>query len=131
MRKNARTILSVAAIAAFAAGGSAFTASNTMAPGATAPLTGYVSTSVTGATVNTLHYNLDATGVNVDNVTLVLDGDTTSSAVSLGFNGAAVTTCGTGTYSVPTTETTYTCDNGGSSFARTTAGLTSTEVVDN
>jgi hypothetical protein len=132
MRKNARTILSVAAIAAFAAGGSAFTASNTMATGATVPHTGYVSTSVSGATVNTLHYNLDATGANVDSVTLVLSGNTTTDAVSIGFNGANVTSCGTGTFSTGTPgSTSYSCDDGGASFTQPTDALTDTAVVVN
>ncbi|MDX6212993.1 MAG: hypothetical protein QOF82_2080, partial [Frankiales bacterium] len=64
----------------------------------------------------------------VNSVTLVLAGDTTGSAVSIGFNGGTLTSCGTGAF---TTVTTYTCDNSGASFVRPTAGLTSTAVVVN
>jgi hypothetical protein len=129
MRNHVRFALAATTVAALAAGGSAFTAGNTFATGATAPLTGYGSTTVTGATVNTLHYNLNAAGDNVDTVTLILNGDTTSSSVSIGFNGTASTSCGTGVYASP--ATTYTCDAGGASFVRSTAGLTSTAVIVN
>jgi hypothetical protein len=125
MRKSARTVLAVAGIAAFAAGGSAFTASNTQA---TTQVVGYGSTTISGATVNSMAYNLNPAGDNVNSVTLVLAGDTTGSSVSIGFNGGTLTSCGTGAF---TTVTTYTCDNGGASFVRSTAGLTSTAVVVN
>lgn len=125
MRKSARTVLVVAGIAAFAAGGSAFTASNTQA---TTQVVGYGSTTISGATVNSMAYNLNPAGDNVNSVTLVLAGDTTGSAVSIGFNGGTLTSCGTGAF---TTVTTYTCDNGGASFVRSTSGLNSTAVVVN
>jgi hypothetical protein len=128
MRNPARIALAATTIAALAAGGSAFTNSNTFATGATKALTGYGSTSVTGATVNSMTYNLNGPGDNVNSVTLVLAGDTTTSNVSIGFNGATTTSCGTGTFA---TNTTYTCDNAGVSFIRSTAGLTSTAVVVN
>jgi hypothetical protein len=124
-----RLVLATVALAGLAVTGSAFTDSNTFAPGATAPKTGYGSTSVTGATINSLHYNLNASGDNVDSVTLVLAGDTTSSAVSIGFNGGSTTSCGTGTFA--SAATSYTCDNGGASFGQPTAGLTSTAVIVN
>lgn len=130
MRRS--TLIGAVAVACVvAAGGAAFTNSNTFASGATAPLTGYASTSVSGGTINSLKYNLNSAGDNVDTVTLVLANDTTGSAVSIGFNGGATTSCGTGTYSATTTDTTYTCDNGGANFVQSTAGLTSTAVVVN
>jgi hypothetical protein len=131
MRKSSKVFGAVAVAGLVAAGGAAFTNSNTFASGATAPLTGYASTSVSGGTINSLKYNLDAAGDNVDSVTLVLANDTTTSAVSIGFNGAATSSCGTGTYSATTTDTTYTCNNGGTSFVQSTSGLTSTAVVVN
>lgn len=134
MRKHTvkRVILGATALSMLFAG-SAFTASNTFAPDATAPSTGYASTTVSGATINSLAYNLNATGDNVDTVTLVLDGDTTGSAVSIGFNDGATTSCGTGTYDDVATPpaTTYTCDDGGANFVQTTSGLTKTAVVVN
>ena len=126
MRFNTRIAAAVALAGAVAAGGSAFTNSNTQAA---SQVVGYGSTTISGATVSSMDYNLNASGDNVDSVTLVLAGDTTGSAVSIGFNGGATTSCGTGTFA--TGATTYTCDNGGSNFARTTAGLTSTAVVVN
>jgi len=130
MRKS-KVLGAVAVAGLVAAGGAAFTASNTFAQGATAPLTGYASTSVSGGTINSLKYNLNPPGDNVDSVTLVLANDTTTSAVSIGFNGGATTSCGTGTYDATKTVTTYTCDNGGSSFVQSTSGLASTAVVIN
>lgn len=121
-------ILAVAAVAGLIGGG-ALTASNTFASGATAPITGYAETTVSGGTVDSLAYTLNAGGDNVDSVTLVLNGDTTTSAVSIGFNGGATTSCGIGTFA--TTATTYTCDNGGVNFVQATSGLTATSVVIN
>jgi hypothetical protein len=131
MRKSSKVLGAVAVAGLVAAGGAAFTNSNTFASGATVPHTGYASTSVSGGTINSLKYNLSAPGDNVDTVTLVLATDTTTSAVSIGFNGGATTSCGTGTYSSTNSETTYTCDNGGSNFVQSTSGLTSTAVVIN
>jgi hypothetical protein len=128
MRMSSKALGTVAVAAVIAAGGAAFTSSNTFAGGATAPLTGYGSTSVTGGTINSLNYNLSADGSNVDSVTLVLVGNTTSSAVAIGFDGGATTSCGDGVF---TTNTTYTCDNGGSAFAESTSTLASTAVVIN
>ena len=131
MRKSSRVLGAVAVAGLVAAGSAAFTASNTFATGATAPATGYSSTTVSGGTINSLKYNLSADGSNVDTVTLVLAGDTTKSAVSIGFNNGATTSCGTGTYD-GTTATTYTCTaSGGGNFTQSTSGLSSTAVVIN
>jgi hypothetical protein len=132
MRRSTQLVGALAFAGVVAAGGTAFTNSNTFASGATAPLTGYGSTDVSGATVNSMLYNLNAAGDNVDSVTLVLSGDTSTSAVSIGFNGGASTSCGTGTFAAGTPgATTYTCDDAGSSFAQPTAGLVKTAVVVN
>jgi hypothetical protein len=125
MRKSTKLVGAFAAAAVVAAGGTAFTNSNTQAAN---QVVGYGSTTISGATVNSMSYNLNSSGDNVDSVTLVLAGDTTGSAVSIGFNGGPTTSCGTGTFA---TNTTYTCDNGGSNFSRSTSGLTSTAVIVN
>ena len=125
MRKSTQFIGALALAGMAAAGGTAFTASNTQAA---TQVVGYGSTTISGATVSSMAYNLSAAGDNVDSVTLVLVGDTTSSNVSIGFNGDPTTTCGEGTF---TTVTTYTCDNGGVSFVQPTADLASTAVVVN
>lgn len=126
MRVNTRILGALAVAGAVAAGGSAFTNSNTQAA---SQVVGYGTTTISGATVSSMDYNLNAAGDNVNSLTLVLAGDTTGSAVSVGFNGGATTSCGTGTFAAG--ATTYTCDNGGGNFTRSTAGLTSTAVVVN
>ena len=126
MRKSSKLIGALAIAGIAAAGGTAFTNSNTQA---TSQVVGYGSTTISGATVNSMIYNLNPAGDNVNSVTLQLAGNTTSSAVSMGFNGGATTSCGTGTFA--STATTYTCDNLGVSFVRSTAGLTGTAVVVN
>jgi hypothetical protein len=125
MRKSSKLIGALAIAGIAAAGGTAFTASNTQA---TSQVVGYGSTTISGATVNSMTYNLSPTGDNVNSVTLVLAGDTTGSAVSIGFNGAQTTSCGTGVLS---TDTTYTCKNGVSSFVQPTSALETTAVVVN
>ena len=126
MPRKSMLFAGAALFAAVAAGGSAYTASNTV-PDATV---GYGTNTVSGGTVNSIAYNTNSTGDNIDTVTLVMAGDTTTSKVSIGFNGGATTSCGTGTYD-GTTATTYTCDNGGSNFTQSTSGLTSTAVLVN
>ena len=126
MRKSSRIIGAAGIACLVAAGGAAFTNSNTQAAN---QVVGYGSTTISGATVNSMAYNLNGPGDNVDSVTLVLADDTTAQAVSIGFNGGNTASCGTGTFAAG--ATTYTCDNGGSSFVRSTAGLTSTAVVVN
>ncbi|MDX6268503.1 MAG: hypothetical protein QOD70_3243 [Frankiales bacterium] len=125
MRKSSKLIGALAIAGIAAAGGTAFTAGNSQAA---SQVVGYGSTTISGATVASMTYNLSPAGDNVNSVQLVLAGDTTGSAVSIGFNGGAATSCGTGAF---TTVTTYTCDNGGASFVRPTAGLTGTAVVVN
>lgn len=125
MRKSTKLVGAIAVAGVVAAGGAAFTASNTQAA---SQVVGYGSTTVSGATVSSMQYNLNSAGDNVDSVTLVLAGDTTTSAVSIGFNAGATTSCGTGIF---VTDTTYTCDNGGTNFVQSTDGLTSTAVVVN
>jgi hypothetical protein len=126
MRKSSKLIGALAIAGIAAAGGTAFTASNTMP---TPKVVGYGSTTVSGASVNSIAYVLNTAGDNVDGVTLVLNGDTTGSVVSIGFNGDPITSCGTGTPG--TSITTYHCDNGGAPFVLLTADLASTAVVVN
>ena len=130
MRKSTKVATAAAVAGLAVAGISAFTASNTFDSGATVPTTGYGSTTVTGATVKSLSYNLDATGATVTSATLVLDGDTSASNVSLSYNGGNSFTCGTGSVSTGTVATTYTCTTPSGS-PQSTSGLTSTAVVVN
>lgn len=122
MRKSPnKKVLGALAVAGLiaAAGGSAFTASNTGMPAT--DTVGYGATTVSGATVNSLTYNYNTAKSDIDSVTLVLDGDTTTDAVSLGYNDAAPVSCGTGAFL--TTETTYTCTQ-----SQSVSGLTKTAV---
>ncbi|HKU11693.1 MAG TPA: hypothetical protein VJQ61_10785 [Sinomonas sp.] len=130
MRRSTKLATAVAIAGLAFAGVSAFTANNTFDSGSTVPKTGYGSTTVTGATVKSLAYNLDATGANVTSATLVLDGDTSASNVSLSYNGGSSFACGTGTVSTGTVTTTYTCTTPSGS-PQTTSGLTSTAVIVN
>jgi len=127
MARSTTLVAGVALAAALAAGGTAFTASNTV-PNKTL---GYGSNTVSGAIVNSIVYNLNAAGDNVNTVTLKLAGNTTTSAVSLGFNGGSTMSCGTGTHDSVANATTYTCNNGGANYTQSTSSLTSTAVVVN
>jgi hypothetical protein len=128
-RKPTKLITAAAFAGLAVAGSTAFTAGNTFASRSTKPLTGYSTTTVSGATVNSLMYNLDSAGANVVSVALVLANDTTQSSVSLNFNGGASFTCGTGTATtVAPITTSYTCTPLAS---QPTSGLTSTGVVVN
>jgi hypothetical protein len=126
MRKSSRLIGALVAAGVVVSGGAAFTASNTFASGATQPLTGYATTTVTGGTVNSLKYNLDAAGANVVSVALVLANNTTTSNVSMNFNGGTAFSCGTGTAtSTSPITTSYTCTP---SAPEAVSSLTSTGV---
>ncbi|HEY8701649.1 MAG TPA: hypothetical protein VIM08_11940 [Arthrobacter sp.] len=118
-------VLTAAAVAGLAfAGVSAFTASNTQPTGSTV---GYGSTTVSGATVNSLTYTLDATGANITSATLVLANDTHLSNVSMAYDTGSSFGCGTGTVSGTTTIiTTYTC-----TATQATSTLTATHVIVN
>jgi hypothetical protein len=99
---------------------------------AASQLVGYSSTTISGGTVNSVVYNLNAAGDNVDTVSLVLAGDTTAGTVYLGFNGGTKVSCGTGTFD--TDHTNYACDAnpaGAVNYVRSTSGLVSTAVVVN
>ena len=125
MHTSIKFLGALAVAGLIAAGGSAYTNSNTMAA---SQVVGYGSTTISGAVVSSMTYHLNTAGDNVDSVTLVLAGDTSASGVSIGFNGAQTTSCGVGAFTA--TFTTYTCNNGGS-FSQATADLTSTAVIVN
>jgi hypothetical protein len=85
MRTNVKVMGAAAIVAALAAGGSAFTASNTMP--VDAQHVGYGTTNVSGATVDHIDYNIDANDVSkLDGVTVWLLGDYTSSTVTVQWN---------------------------------------------
>lgn len=102
-----------------AAGGSAFTDANTVP----ATVLGVGSGAVSGVTVTSVSYTLNANGTTINAVTMVLSGDTTGSTIKIGFNHGAVAVCsGAGVFA---TNTTYVC----SGLTQDVALTTSFEVV--
>ena len=124
MRKSAKILTAVAVAGLTFAGGSAFTASNTQASAATV---GYGTTTVSGATVNSLKYNLDQSGANITSVALILEGDTTTSKVAMNFNAGTSFDCST-TDVAGVATTTYSCTP---AAPLSTDSLTSTAVIVN
>ena len=106
MKHKSILIVAVVAASVLAVAGSAFTASNSFADPAI--VQGFGQQDVTGVTVESVTYNLDALKENVQSVTFVLTGDTTADTIETGFNTDAPTTCGGGVYSAGTADTTYT-----------------------
>ena len=109
MHTKTKLVGAAAIIAALAAGGTAFTASNTMP---TNQHVGYGNVTVTGGTVDHIDYNINATDVSkLDGVTVWVSGDYTGSTVSVQWNNAnsgsptyPVVTCTTGAYNSTDTE---------------------------
>ena len=96
-------------VAALAAGGTAFTSSNSL-PSANVTK-GYGSQTISGVTAESVAYNTNAAKDTITSVGLVLQGDTTSKTIQIAFDDAAPATCSdAGTYdSVDTHTTTYDC----------------------
>jgi hypothetical protein len=89
-RISRRMVAVVVLIGAIAAGGAAFTASNTLP---TTDVAGYGSVTVTGATVNSIHNNVDSSG-DVTSVDLVFSASQSGNTVKAGFGDeSALDTC--------------------------------------
>lgn len=107
MHTKTKLVGAAAIVAALAAGGAAFTDSNTMP---TNQHVGYGTVTVTGGTVDHIDYNINATDVSkLDGVTVWVNGDYTASTVSVQWNNAGtgiypVVTCTTGAYDSTDTE---------------------------
>jgi hypothetical protein len=106
IKQQSVLVVGVVAAGILAVAGSAFTASNSFADPAV--VQGFGQQDVSGVTVQSVTYNLDALKENVLSVTFVLAGDTTADTIETGFNTDAPTTCGGGVYSAGTDDTTYT-----------------------
>ena len=104
-----RKILGVAVLAGiFAAGGSAFTAGNSL-PSAEVTR-GYGSQTISGVTAESVVYNTNVAKDTVTSVGLVLTGDTTAKTIQIAFNDAAPATCsGAGEFDEVDDDTTYSC----------------------
>ncbi|HEX3615833.1 MAG TPA: hypothetical protein VHU61_04820 [Solirubrobacteraceae bacterium] len=120
--KPTRIVAAIAVIGAVAAGGAAFTDSNTV-PDTTA---GYGTATVSGGTVDSLSYTLSTDGTSLTQATVVFDGDTTGDTASIAFNApnTDLQTCDAGTLD-SNSNTTYTCPLTGI----TTADETSVQIA--
>jgi hypothetical protein len=121
-------------VAIVVAVGAAFTASNTF--GATAGYKlGYGAQTVTGANVTSMHYTLNGSGVLVDTVTFIADGDLTLGVPQehgyVGFTVAGVpgakVDCGVGVYAAGPNQTTFICDV--TPLAQTVALIEATDIA--
>ena len=88
-RISRRMVAVVVVIGAIAAGGAAFTASNTV-PNTTA---GYGTSTITGATATDIAYGLNATGTQITSATITFTGDLSNDTVKAGFETSNLTTC--------------------------------------
>lgn len=136
-RRHAHTVPAPAARrlkAALAAG--ALVALGTLAvPGHTAGNTlpsastvGYGSVNVSGVTVKTVSYTLNADGTAITAAALVVHGNMSGKKVQAGFGSTASTTCTVGSYNSTSNDTPATC--GGYSQTVSTAGTFNVTVVD-
>lgn len=108
MNKSKKFLGVIALTGVLAAGGSAFTAGNSLP---TASVTkGYGSQAISGVTAKTVTYNTNAAEDTITSMGLVLSGDTTAKVIQIAFNDAVPATCsGTGLFAATTNDTTYSC----------------------
>ena len=119
-RISRRMVAVLVVIGAIAAGGAAFTASNTV-PNTTA---GYGTSTITGATATDIAYTLNADGTQISGATITFTGDLSNDTVKAGFETSALTTCSTPVYDGSTSSTT-TC----SGYTESTASSSTFNVA--
>jgi hypothetical protein len=119
-RITRRIVVVVVLVGALAAGGAAFTASNTV-PATTA---GYGTSSITGATATDIAYTLNADGTQIASALITFTGDLHSDTVKAGFESSNLTTCSAPVYD-GTTSSTTTC----SGYTESTASSTTFNVA--
>lgn len=107
MGKFTKLAAAAGVAAVLAAGGSAFTASNSLP--ATSVTKGYGSQTITGVAATQVAYNTNTAGDTITSVGLVLTGDTTAKTIKIAFNDAAPATCSDAGVYDGTTSTTYDC----------------------
>jgi hypothetical protein len=98
-RKPLSILAGLAVVGALAAGGAAFTASNTI-PNTTM---GFGTSNITGATATSLTYTRTADGSAITAATLVFTGNISSNTVQAGFNTNALDTCAAGSFAAGST----------------------------
>lgn len=105
MHRFTRKMVALAVVVgALAAGGAAFTASNTVAPSTA----GYGTSNITGATATDVSYTLNADGTEITGATITFNGDLSHDTVKAGFETNSLTTCSAPSYD-GTTSSTSTC----------------------
>jgi hypothetical protein len=107
-------------IGAIAAGGAAFTATNTIS----ASTAGYGTSNITGATATDVHYTLNGDGTEITTALITFTGDLHLDTVQAGFGTDALTTCSAPVYD-GTTSSTSTC----SSYTQSTASSATFNVA--
>jgi hypothetical protein len=110
----------VVLIAAIAAGGAAFTASNTIPD----TVAGYGTSHITGADAHTLNYVISSDGTTINEADLSFLGDLTGDVVTAGFNADNLQSCTVGSYD-GSTYTPVTC----AGFIQATTSATSFNVL--
>src|SRR5947209_10692667 len=101
-RISRRMVAVVVLIGAIAAGGAAFTASNTIPPS----VAGYGTSTITGATANSVSYALSSDGTTITDATIVFSGNHSADTVTAGFGTDNLTTCTVDAYVTGTPGTT-------------------------
>lgn len=119
-RKPLSILAGLAVVGALAAGGAAFTASNTI-PNTTM---GFGTSNITGATATSLTYTRTADGSAITAATLVFTGNISSNTVQAGFNTNALDTCAAGNFAAGSTTVVCTLTT-----AEPTAGATTFNVA--
>lgn len=93
MRNHQKLIAGLAVVGIVVAGGSAFTASNTVA----ASVAGYGTSTISGATATSVRYTLNGAGTQITAAAMNFDGDLTGMTVKAGFGSDTLTSCTVGT----------------------------------
>ena len=101
-RISRRMVAVLVVIGAIAAGGAAFTASNTVS----ASVAGYGTSNITGATATDVHYTLNADGTEINSALITFTGDLSNDTVQAGFETSNLTTCSAPVYDGSTSSTT-------------------------
>lgn len=105
MHRFTRKMVALAVVVgALAAGGAAFTASNTIADSTA----GYGTSHITGATATDVKYTLSADGTQITGATITFTGNLSNDTVQAGFETSSLTTCSAPAYD-GTTSSTSTC----------------------
>lgn len=119
--KTRRIVAAVAVVGAVAAGGSAFTASNTVP----ASVAGYDTSTISGATATALTYTLSADGATITAADLTFTGNQTGRTIKAAFGTAALTACTVGTFDSTGNKTPVTC----SGYSQSTSTSSSFNVA--